>query len=68
MDGIAPKHGPRSAPDADPGETQEWLDSLTAVIAAAGAERGQFPVHRLEEALRTVGELATGLAASAPGA
>ncbi len=41
--------------DEDPTETREWLESLSAVIQASGAERGQFLVHQLADALRQVG-------------
>src|SRR5438876_1105673 len=40
--------------DHDPGETQEWVDSLKAVIAYAGPDRARFLLGKLrEEALRT---------------
>jgi pyruvate dehydrogenase E1 component len=41
--------------DADPGETREWLESLSAVVQDSGAERGVFLVHQLEDALRQIG-------------
>ncbi|MGE0337972.1 MAG: alpha-ketoglutarate dehydrogenase [Gammaproteobacteria bacterium] len=41
--------------DVDPQETQEWLDSLDAVIRDAGSERAQFLLHQLEERLRETG-------------
>ena len=39
--------------DHDPGETQEWVDSLKAVIAHVGAERARYLLGKLrDEALR----------------
>src|SRR6476619_2755523 len=39
--------------DYDPGETQEWVDSLTAVIAHVGPERARYLLGKLRnEALR----------------
>ena len=29
-------------PDVDPEETQEWLDSLTAIVEAQGKTRARF--------------------------
>src|SRR5438876_3164003 len=40
--------------DHDPGETQEWVDSLKAVIAHQGPERARWLLSRLrDEAMRT---------------
>jgi pyruvate dehydrogenase E1 component len=40
--------------DHDPAETQEWVDSLRAVVRHAGAERASFLLGRLrDEALKT---------------
>lgn len=36
-------------PDTDPTETQEWLDSLDALLESAGPERTRFIVARLLE-------------------
>jgi pyruvate dehydrogenase E1 component len=36
-------------PDIDPEETQEWLDSLDAVVEAHGKTRGQFLVSKVLE-------------------
>nr|WP_121193923.1 pyruvate dehydrogenase (acetyl-transferring), homodimeric type [Motilibacter peucedani] len=41
---VAPSH-----PDADPAETQEWLDSLEALVAHAGPERSRFVLRTLLE-------------------
>jgi pyruvate dehydrogenase E1 component len=48
-------------PDTDPGETQEWLDSLDAVVGAQGKTRARFLVSRLLERAR---ELQVGVPAS----
>ncbi|MFG0319084.1 MAG: pyruvate dehydrogenase (acetyl-transferring), homodimeric type [Planctomycetota bacterium JB042] len=37
----------RQLPDLDPLETQEWIDSLDAVVARAGRERADFILRRL---------------------
>ena len=34
-------------PDIDPVETQEWVDSLDAVVEAAGIDRARFILYRL---------------------
>ncbi|MSZ97071.1 MAG: pyruvate dehydrogenase (acetyl-transferring), homodimeric type, partial [Actinobacteria bacterium] len=36
-------------PDTDPGETQEWLDSLDEVVSAHGPERARYLLSRLLE-------------------
>ncbi|HVS69449.1 MAG TPA: pyruvate dehydrogenase (acetyl-transferring), homodimeric type [Mycobacteriales bacterium] len=43
---------PSQIPDVDPGETQEWLDSLDAVIDSAGARRARFLMLKLLERAR----------------
>ena len=45
-------------PDTDPDETQEWLDSLDAVVSASGGQRGRYLLRRL---LDRADELGTGL-------
>ncbi|HEY8171377.1 MAG TPA: pyruvate dehydrogenase (acetyl-transferring), homodimeric type, partial [Candidatus Limnocylindria bacterium] len=47
-------------PDIDPVETQEWLDSLEEVVAAAGPERARFILYRL---LKRARQLQVGLPA-----
>ena len=42
-------------PDADPVETQEWLDSLGSVIKAEGLERAQFLLEQLIGQARIAG-------------
>ncbi|MXZ96769.1 MAG: pyruvate dehydrogenase (acetyl-transferring), homodimeric type [Acidimicrobiaceae bacterium] len=39
----------RQLPDIDPAETQEWIDSLDAIIAAGGRERARYIVAKLLE-------------------
>jgi pyruvate dehydrogenase E1 component len=39
-------------PDSDPGETQEWLDSLDAVIEVHGKSRARFLLSKLLEKAR----------------
>ena len=39
----------RQLPDIDPAETQEWIDSLDAVVAANGRERARYIVAKLLE-------------------
>jgi len=47
-----------SESDSDPQETQEWLESLTSVVAAAGEERGRFLLQRLQEQAQQLGVVA----------
>jgi len=37
----------RQLPDIDPDETQEWLDSLEALVKAGGVERARFVLFKL---------------------
>ena len=39
-------------PDVDPGETQEWLDSLDSVVDAHGKPRARFLMSKLLERAR----------------
>ncbi|HMG40110.1 MAG TPA: pyruvate dehydrogenase (acetyl-transferring), homodimeric type [Acidimicrobiales bacterium] len=39
-------------PDIDPGQTQEWLDSLDAVVDAGGKSRARFLMSKLLERAR----------------
>ncbi|MDE0495124.1 MAG: pyruvate dehydrogenase (acetyl-transferring), homodimeric type, partial [Acidimicrobiaceae bacterium] len=39
----------RQLPDTDSAETQEWIDSLDAVVAAGGRERARYIVAKLLE-------------------
>ena len=43
------------AVDFDPQETREWLQSLEAVVADSGPERGLFLLRQLEEQARNMG-------------
>ena len=38
---------PSQLPDIDPDETQEWIDSLDAVVGHAGRERARYLMLRL---------------------
>src|SRR5436190_642762 len=52
-------HGARSdAVDTDPLETQEWLDSLDAVVQVAGHDRAQALLRLLEEQAQQMGIVA----------
>ncbi len=44
-----------STSDQDPAETREWLDSLEAVVEAAGFERARFLLGRLEKRAQELG-------------
>ncbi len=37
----------RQLPDVDPTETQEWIDSLDALVKGAGAQRARFVLYKL---------------------
>jgi len=39
-------------PDTDPGETEEWLDSLDAVVEVQGKNRARYLLSRLLERAR----------------
>jgi pyruvate dehydrogenase E1 component len=41
--------------DIDPQETREWLESLEAVVAESGQDRGLFLLQQLEEQARQLG-------------
>src|SRR5919112_2170233 len=43
---------PSQLPDLDPDETQEWMDSLDAVVEHAGGERARYLMLRLLERSR----------------
>ncbi|MDG1368492.1 MAG: pyruvate dehydrogenase (acetyl-transferring), homodimeric type, partial [Acidimicrobiales bacterium] len=42
-------HYSRQLPDIDPAETQEWIDSLDAVVGAQGAPRARYILAKLLE-------------------
>src|SRR5436305_14501322 len=44
-----------AANDADAGETREWLDALSAVIASEGGERAHFLLEQLIDEARQAG-------------
>ncbi|MBI2982926.1 MAG: hypothetical protein HYY42_01860, partial [Chloroflexi bacterium] len=37
----------RQLPDIDPDETQEWIDSLDALVKHGGVERARFVLFKL---------------------
>ena len=37
----------RQLPDRDPGETDDWVDSLDSIVATDGSDRAQFILYRL---------------------
>ena len=41
--------------DADPSETQEWLDALTGTVREAGKDRGAYLLKRLSEHAQLLG-------------
>ncbi|WP_188782894.1 pyruvate dehydrogenase (acetyl-transferring), homodimeric type [Nocardioides phosphati] len=43
---------PTQLPDIDPGETQEWIESFDALVAARGPERARYVMLRLLERAR----------------
>src|SRR5207247_3848341 len=45
-------------PDIDPAETQEWVDSLDALVDAGGPERARFVLYKL---LKRARQLRVGL-------
>jgi len=49
---------PWRADDPDPGETQEWVDALAAVVRDAGPSRGLFLLRRLEQEAQQAGIVA----------
>ncbi len=44
-----PDHFSSQLPDIDPSETQEWIESLDALVAKAGPVRGRFLMTKLVE-------------------
>ena len=52
-------------PDVDPQETQEWMDSLDAVVDRSGPRRAQFLLSKLEERAQEL-ELDTPMAVNTP--
>ena len=42
-------HYSRQLPDIDPAETQEWIDTLDAVVGAQGAPRARYILAKLLE-------------------
>ncbi len=55
-DGLKPSRDTkRGSSDVDPGETQEWLDALSATVSKGGAERGSYLLDRLAEHAQRLG-------------
>ncbi len=54
-DERSPASPPNAAADADPAETQEWLDALDGVIGAEGVERAHFLIESLIDKARRAG-------------
>src|SRR5436190_5430947 len=52
-------------PDVDPQETQEWLDSLDAVVDRSGPRRAQFLLSKLVDRAQQL-ELDTPMAVNTP--
>ncbi|MCY4256910.1 MAG: pyruvate dehydrogenase (acetyl-transferring), homodimeric type [bacterium] len=48
-------HFSQQLPDTDPTETQEWLDSLDAVVRASGRQRGRYLLRRLLDRAEELG-------------
>ena len=48
-------HGSIDTGDTDPGETQEWLESIEAVIEAAGPVRAEYLLSQLETRAHELG-------------
>ena len=56
---------PAAMHDPDPVETKEWVDALEAMAVAAGPERAQFVLGRVQEHARRLGVTTAGLPYSA---
>src|SRR5256885_17227573 len=52
MEGMIIDGFVHALPDVDPDETQEWLDSLSAVVDAQGKTRARFLMSKLLERAR----------------
>ena len=55
MDTFSAESAARSAEDADPGETREWVDALAGTVRESGPERGAFLLARLNERAQALG-------------
>ena len=52
---ISDSQNPRVVDDADPLETQEWLESIDSVLKAHGPGRAHFLLERLIDHTRRAG-------------
>ncbi len=55
MSSLNESTGSMASADSDRDETQEWLESLEAVVRDGGSERGQFLLKQLEQHARALG-------------
>ncbi|MDI3356291.1 alpha-ketoglutarate dehydrogenase [Pseudomonas sp. UYIF39] len=55
MSSLNESSGSMASLDIDRDETQEWLESLEAVVRDGGSERGQFLLKQLEQHARALG-------------
>ena len=55
MAALPESHPDAAANDTDAGETREWLDALSAVIASEGGERAHFLLEQLIDHARQAG-------------
>ncbi|EJM18871.1 pyruvate dehydrogenase E1 component, homodimeric type [Pseudomonas sp. GM21] len=55
MSSLNESTGSMASLDSDRDETQEWLESLEAVVRDGGSERGQFLLKQLEQHARALG-------------
>ncbi|MEP7303656.1 MAG: hypothetical protein ABI699_19235, partial [Caldimonas sp.] len=55
MSALPEPQGEAASNDADAGETREWLDALSAVIASEGGERAHFLLEQLIDHARQAG-------------
>jgi len=51
-------------PDIDPDETQEWIESLDALVKQSGADRARFVLYKL---LKRARMLHVGIPPTSPG-
>ena len=59
---MFPDRSVHQLPDADPGETREWLDALDQVVATEGEVRAHYLLARLVERARELGTVVAGSA------
>ena len=59
---MFPDRSIQQLPDADPGETREWLEALDQVVAVEGEARAHYLLARLVERARELGTVVAGSA------